>query len=98
MGLTCLTTNIFEQPQPSSHSHLAQYADILNSFQNGNTCNKKINKKKIKKKNFFFFFACVISHELSAYASLFIASLGAIGKAAKLSTVTKIRVKELCVT
>lgn len=92
MGLTCLTTNIFEQPQPSSHSHLAQYADILNSFQNGNTCNKKNLKK-----SFFFFFACVISHELSAYASLFIASLGAIGKAAKLSTVTKIRVKELCV-
>lgn len=92
MGLTCLTTNIFEQPQPSSHSHLAQYADILNSFQNGNTCNKKKIKKII-----FSFFACVISHELSAYASLFIASLGAIGKAAKLSTVTKIRVKELCV-
>lgn len=92
MGLTCLTTNIFEQPQPSSHSHLAQYADILNSFQNGNTCNKK----KLKK-SYFLFFACVISHELSAYASLFIASLGAIGKAAKLSTVTKIRVKELCV-
>lgn len=39
VGLTCLTTNIFEQPQPSSHSHLAQYADILNSFQNGNSCN-----------------------------------------------------------
>lgn len=49
-----------------------------------------------KKKNHIFFFLHV-SHELSAYASLFIASLGAIGKAAKLSTVTKIRVKELCV-